>query len=66
MQLFCQGGLRVSAPKTNSFSLLASLLSGLPLSLAPPTHTCSLSSVVLQSVLLYKQSDSQGIKALPL
>lgn len=54
------------APKTNSFSLLASLLSALPLSLALPTHTCSLSSVVLQSVLLCKQSDSQGIKAFPL
>lgn len=54
------------APKTNGFSFLASLLSGLPLSLAPPTHTCSLSLMVLQPVLLCEQSDSQGIQAVPL
>lgn len=48
------------APKTNSFSFLASLLSGLPLSLAPPTHTCSLSLMVLQPVLLCEQSGHLG------
>lgn len=67
MQLFCQGGLMAEgfcAPKTNSFSLLASLLSGLPLSSPSHSHLFTHlhgapASVVVQAVR------QQGIKALP-